>query len=120
MNRPVFTDNVTSRVRALADFIKLETGCPGVGFDVSAPKRDGTVFVRFRSCTEGSAFAFSQSFCEALEAYDVQFTQPEDCKFRLLLSQFVPAHSHLYKSQCPLCSETECKSPVTVCKSSTI
>lgn len=79
-----------AKLAALKQFILDEVLANKQCFEVSDVKGDGTVFVRFRSVTEASASTLAQSFCEAFDAHDVQFTQPEDCKFRLPLCQFEP------------------------------
>jgi len=80
--------NSTARSHSLNSFILDEVIENKQAFEVSDVKRDGSVFVRFRSVTEACATACAKSFKEALENYGFNYTQTDDNKFRLPLEQF--------------------------------
>lgn len=77
-----------SRVRTLAGFITENVKCRKSVFDISAVKRDGTVFVRFTSSTVDPASWYVRLFREALVASGRVFEEPGLCQFRLALDQF--------------------------------
>ena len=77
-----------ARVRTLAEFIKENVGCQKSVFDISAVKRDDTVFVRFTSSTVDPASWYVRLFREALVASGRVFEEPGPCQFRLALDQF--------------------------------
>lgn len=58
------------------------------GFELSPVKADGTVFVRFRSTDTASANELAYRFIEVLSLKRAQYTQTDDHKFRLPLTQF--------------------------------
>lgn len=76
------------RTRTLVQFILENVTGRYVSFDVSGVKRDGTVFVRFRSTPHDPAIILAKSFRDALNGHGLLFLQTEDTKFRLALDQF--------------------------------
>ena len=78
----------TARVRTLAEFIIENVGCHKSVFDISAVKRDGTVFVKFISSTVDPASWYVRLFREALVTSNRQFEEPGPRQFRLALNQF--------------------------------
>lgn len=77
-----------ARVRTLAAFIIENVGCRKTVFDISAVKRDHTVFVKFSSSTVDPASWYVRLFREALVASGRAFEEPAPCQFRLALDQF--------------------------------
>lgn len=77
-----------ARIQSLAAFINEHVKCRKSVFDISAVKRDGTVFVRFTSSTVDPASWYVRLFREALVASGRVFEEPGPCQFRLAIDQF--------------------------------
>jgi hypothetical protein len=76
------------RTRALEQFIVFHMEIPKSLFEVSDVKRDGTVFVKFRSSDFAPAMTLTENFGEALRYANKDFVQTDDNKIRLALEQF--------------------------------
>jgi hypothetical protein len=80
--------NSKALIKVLIDFILANVTGHRTSFEVSDVKRDGTVFVRFRSSPHDPAIYLAEAFRDALSGRGLQFVQTEDTKFRLALDQF--------------------------------
>lgn len=80
--------NSKALTKTLVDFILANVTRHRTSFEVSDVKRDGTVFVRFRSSPRDPAICLAESFCDALNARGFFFVQTDDTKFRMALDQF--------------------------------
>jgi hypothetical protein len=78
----------SARINALINFIIEHTKTDKSTFQVSDVKRDGTVFVKFRSSSTIPALFLAECFNRALWSANMQFTQTTDVQFRLSLDQF--------------------------------
>lgn len=82
--------------QALIDFIMSNVSGHRTSFEVSGPKRDGTICVRFRSSPVDSSLELSFRFADVMTRATKDFVQTDDNKFRLALGQFecksVPNH----------------------------
>jgi hypothetical protein len=79
-----------ARIAALTALILEEVIENKQAFTVSDVKADGTVFVKFRSCTQASSDASVNAFSTALWDMKTKWTQVDDRTFRLALDQFAP------------------------------
>jgi hypothetical protein len=59
-------------------------------YEVSDVKRDGTVFVKFRSTVRLDAVHQAKEFARHCCRSEVEFVQLDEAKFRLALEQFRP------------------------------
>jgi hypothetical protein len=84
----VMVHDSKARVRTLAEFILCHVTHIKSAFNISAVKRDGTVFVKFTSSTVDPASWYVRRFREELVASGRQFEEPGPCQFRLALDQF--------------------------------
>lgn len=84
----IMVPNSKERMHALEVFIFHHVTIAWSCFEVSDVKKDGTVFVKFRSGPGATASELSRRFSKALLDTGYQFVQPEDVKFRLPLTQF--------------------------------
>ncbi len=81
-------------IKELTQFIKEHvTEGSTMSFEVSDPKSDGTVFVRFKSMGEVPAQFLVERFVAALTVATLQFSQIDNVRFRLALIQFAPVQS---------------------------
>lgn len=80
--------NAKALTKALEAFVLENVSGHRTSFQVSDPKSDGTVFVRFRSSPCDPAVVLAGGFSRALSARNLAFVQTEDNKFRLPLAQF--------------------------------
>jgi hypothetical protein len=80
--------NSHERLHALDVFIFHHVTINWSLFEVSNVKKDGTVFVKFKSGVRVSASELSKLFLRALESTGYSYTQPDDVKFRLPITQF--------------------------------
>ena len=76
------------RTKALEQFIVFHMEIPKSLFEVSDVKRDGTVFVKFRSSDYADAMTLTESFGQALQYAKKDYVQTDDNKVRLALEQF--------------------------------
>lgn len=80
-----------ARTATLTRFIMDNVpGCTSAALEVSPVKRDGTVFIKFRSSAEASAAQLTSSFAEALREAGRAYAQVDVNKVRLPLEQFAP------------------------------
>lgn len=78
-----------ARIETLTRFIMDNVpGCTRSAVEVSPVKRDGTVFVKFRSSAEATAVQLTSSFAEALLAAGKAHVPIDVNKIRVPLEQF--------------------------------
>lgn len=80
--------NSKAATRNLEQFIYSNVIGYRSAFQVSDAKRDGTVFVRFRSVHIWTAMEIADMFGQELTRLGKDFTRTDDNKVRLPLSQF--------------------------------
>ncbi len=80
--------NSKAFTRNLVAFVMEHVIGHRTAFDVSDVKRDGTVFVKFRSYMQWDSHSLAVSFNKALWEHDKLFAQTDDRTFRLALDQF--------------------------------
>lgn len=80
--------NSKARIKALEQFIIQNVCEERSSFEVSDVKRDGTVFVRFRSITEVSATHAMTAFQDAMNESKKDYVITDVNKVRLPLAQF--------------------------------
>jgi hypothetical protein len=73
---------------ALANFIVLHLEVSKSLFEISDVKRDGTVFVKFRSDDAAPAATYTENFAHVLQFFGKDYVQTDDNKVRLALEQF--------------------------------
>ncbi len=79
------THNKKFRLRALDEYVRATV--IGGDCELSDVKRDGTIFVRFRSTFDVSALESAEIFGRALMISGVAFTQVDDSRIRLPLPE---------------------------------
>jgi hypothetical protein len=80
--------NSKALIAALANFIVFHLEMSKSLFEISDVKRDGTVFVKFRSDDAAAAATYTESFGQALQFAKKDYVQTDDNKVRLSLEQF--------------------------------